>query len=177
MISGFPQPGEYAPGFAGYIEKVRAVTDPVTTLQEQLTETMDLLQKWPEAKRLSRYASEKWSVQQLLGHLTDTERIFACRALRIARGDQTPLPGFAENDYVAAAHAEAASWAALLDEFALVRQANVAMLRNFPAEAWTRQATVNGATTSVRALAYIMAGHLAHHLDILRDRYVKVRNS
>ena len=125
-------------------------------------------------RRLHRYAPEKWSVQQLLGHMIDTERIFSCRALCIARGDQTPLPGFEENDYVDAAGAENVEWSQLLDEFQAVGRSNLLLLRHLPAAGWTRIGMVNGAPTSVRVIAYIMAGHVAHHVAILRERYLQM---
>ena len=171
MFPGFPLSTEFASYFAGYIAAVSDVTDPLIKLENQLGEMTSLLAELDPIRRLYRYAPEKWSVQQLLGHMIDAERIFACRALRIARGDQTPLPGFEENDYVLAAEAESVEWSQLVAEFQTVRRSNIWMLRNLPAAAWTRISLVNGTPTSVRALAYIMAGHVAHHLNILRERY------
>ena len=172
MTPGFPNTAEFAPHFAGYIALVKDVTDPLTKLEDQVDQVTSLLNNLDPARSLYRYAPEKWSIQQLLGHLIDTERIFAYRALRIARGDQTPLPGFDENAYVVAADAEAVDWDQLLAEFAAVRRSNILMLRNLPATAWTRTGEVNAAPISVRALAYIMAGHVVHHLNILCERYL-----
>jgi len=172
MTPGFPHSAEFAPHFAGYIALVKDVTDPLTKLEDQVDQVTSLLNNLDPARRLYRYAPEKWSIQQLLGHLIDTERIFAYRALRIARSDQTPLPGFDENAYVVAADAEAVDWDQLLAEFAAVRRSNILMLRNLPATAWTRTGEVNAAPISVRALAYIMAGHVVHHLNILCERYL-----
>ncbi len=172
MTPGFPQNTEFAPQFAGYIANVTNVTDPLLKMEDQLDEVTFLLNNLDPARRLFRYAPDKWSIQQLLGHLIDTERIFAYRALRIARSDQTPLPGFDENAYVVSAQAEGVDWSQLLYEFAAVRRSNILMLRNLPATAWTRIGVVNAAPISVRALAYIMAGHVVHHVNILQERYL-----
>ena len=108
----------------------------------------------------------------MLGHITDTERIFAYRALRVARNDQTPLPSFDQDPYVAASEAERCDWSELLEEFEHVRRASILLLRHLPQTAWTRTGTASGAPVSVRALAYIMIGHVEHHLDLLRERYL-----
>jgi hypothetical protein len=172
MNTGIPQPSEYAPHFAGYIAAVSQVTNPLLKLEDQLDELVSLLADLDPPLRLYCYAPGKWSVQQLLGHIIDAERIFACRALRIARADQTPLPGFEENGYVTAAEADSVEWSQLIAEFAAVRRSTVLMLQNLPAAAWTRMGVVNGAPTSARAMVYVMAGHLAHHLNVLRERYL-----
>jgi hypothetical protein len=108
-------------------------------------------------------APGKWSLKQVVCHINDTERIFAYRALRIARGDQTPLPGFEQDPYVSAADANARSWSDHIAEFEAVRAATLALFRGLPAPAWTRSGTASGNTLSVRAVAYIIAGHLIHH--------------
>ena len=108
----------------------------------------------------------------MLGHLTDTERVMAYRAMRIGRADQTPLASFDENTFAAAAEADRADWSDLLDEFNHVRRATILMLRRLPEPAWIRIGTASDAPISVRALAYIMIGHVAHHLEILRERYL-----
>jgi hypothetical protein len=172
FLPGVPGPGEYAPFFGGYIAKVRNCADPVKKLDEQMSEFLDLLQELNEEKQLYRYAPGKWSVKDVVGHLIDAERIFAYRALRIARGDQTPLPGFDENAYVQEAAADRSDWQTLLEEFIVVRRTSVLMLGRMPDEAWMRTGTASNNATSVRALAYIMIGHVAHHLDILRERYL-----
>jgi hypothetical protein len=169
---GPPQPDEYKPAFAGYIAKAQHVTDVVAELERQLSEVTALLRALPVEKRLYRYAPEKWSIQQLLGHLSDTERVFTYRTLRIARGDQTPLAGFEENDYAVAAESESCNWDDLVEEFGHVRRATIALLRNFPSSAWLRAGTASGATLSARAAVYIMIGHVAHHVSILRERYL-----
>jgi uncharacterized damage-inducible protein DinB len=169
---GLPQPGEYNPDFAGYIDKARSFADPIQKLDEQRREVLSLLRPLDAEEQLHRYAPGKWSVKELLGHIIDTERIFAYRALRVARADQTPLPSFEENAYAAASEAERCDWNELLDEFEHVRRASILLLRHLPEAAWTRMGTASEAPISVRALAYIMIGHVAHHLEILRERYL-----
>jgi uncharacterized damage-inducible protein DinB len=172
FVPGIPGPGEYAPFFAGYVAKSQDCADPVQKLDEQMSEFLALLEDVAEEKQLHRYAPGKWSVKDVVGHLIDAERIFAYRALRIARGDQTPLPGFDENNYVPAAEADRFDWQTLLEEFIIVRRSTILMLSRLPDEAWTRSGTASNNPTSVRALLYIMIGHVAHHLDILRERYL-----
>jgi hypothetical protein len=118
-----------------------------------------------------RYAPGKWSVREVVMHLSDVERIMAYRALRVARGDATPLPGFDENAYAPLSNAEALTISALAEEWSDVRRASLSMFRHLPAEAWTRRGTASGAPVSVRALAWIIAGHELHHLSVLIERY------
>ena len=172
IVPGLLQPSEYHPGSAAYIAKAQAFADPVQKLAEQLKEVSDLLSPLDPVRAHYRYAPGKWSVQELLGHITDAERIFAARALHVARADPAPLPGWEENAYVAAAEAERCPFDELLAEFGHVRQASVLMFRHLPEQAWPRQGVVNGAASSVRAIAYVMIGHVAHHLEVLRERYL-----
>jgi DinB superfamily len=169
---GIPQPGEYNPFFEGYLSKSRAFADPIRKLNEQHDEVLSVLRPLSAEIQLHRYAPGKWSVKETAGHLIDTERILTYRALRIARGDQTPLPGFDESAYATAAETERCDWNELLEEFSHVRKASILMLRHLPDEAWMRTGTSNSAPISVRALAYIMIGHVAHHLAILHERYL-----
>jgi hypothetical protein len=118
-----------------------------------------------------RYAPGKWSVREVIGHLCDAERIFAYRLLRIARGDGTPLAGFDENAYVPAGSFESRELNALIKEWMATRDSTIALVRGLPADAWTRRGTANGTNVSAAALAYIILGHVEHHLGILRDRY------
>src|SRR5882672_6394580 len=155
FIPGLPQPGEYHPAFAAYIAKAQSFADPVQKLNDQLDELLRLLQPLDIAKRLHRYSPGKWSVQEMLGHITDAERIFAYRALRIARADQTPLASFEENDYVVAAQTESCDWSELLSEFEHVRKSSVLLFEHFPESAWVRTGTANGSALSVRAIACI----------------------
>lgn len=169
---GFPEPGEYSPFFSGYIARALPLGDPVVRLGKQASEVDSLLAPLPAGVQLHRYAPEKWSVKEVLGHLIDTERIMAYRTLRIARADATPLASFEENAYVAAAETERVPWPELLEEFGHVRQATILMLRHLPPAAWLRIGTSSGAPLSVRAVAYVMVGHVEHHLEILRQRYL-----
>lgn len=168
-----PAPSEYAPFYAGYISAIAALGDGdiLETLERQTSELRQLAAAIPAERESYRYGKDKWSVREVFGHLIDGERVFSYRTLRFSRGDQTPLPGFEENDYVAASHSDRRPLSSLVDEFALLRQANLLLLRNLAPEDWPRTGTANGHPVSVRALAFIMAGHVRHHLNILRDRY------
>ncbi len=172
FIPGTPQPGEYNPAFSGYVNKALAVSDPLQKLSDQLGEALSLLRPLDENQQQFRYAPGKWSVQEMLGHIIDTERIFSCRALRVARADQTPLPSFDQDPYVAAAEFERCDWIELLEEFEHVRRATILLLKHLPDAAWSRSGTASNAPITVRALAYILIGHVEHHLDILRERYL-----
>jgi DinB superfamily len=165
-----PAPDESAPFYHGYIEQV-----PGERIGEylvaQIQEVDRLLAPVDDAVGRFRYAPEKWSVKEVLGHVCDTERIFAYRLLRIARADATPLPGFDENAYVPPAEFDARPLPELLEEFRAVRRSTVVLVEGLPAAAWERRGQASGKTISTRALAYIMVGHLTHHLAVLRGRY------
>jgi hypothetical protein len=166
-----PAQDEYAPYYEKYVSLVPA-GDVVETLERQLTDTLALLRSVPEDRGDSTYEPGKWSVKELVGHVIDSERVFSYRALRFARGDRTPLPGYEQDDYVRAANFGARTLASITEEFARVRASTVALLRSFDAEAWARRGTANDNEVSVRALAHILAGHELHHLGILRERYL-----
>jgi hypothetical protein len=170
MQSARPEASEYAPFYANYVAGVPE-TDVVSALRDSGTEITALLAAIPESRAGFRYAEGKWSIRELIGHVIDAERIFTYRALRLARGDATPLPAFEENDYVRTAGSDARTVADLVAELRAVRQSTVRMFASFPDEAWTRTGTVSGRPVSVRALAYITAGHARHHLKMLRERY------
>ena len=172
FLPGRPEAGEFAEYYGKYMAKAGGADDPVERLATQLRDFTTFLRAIDPAKRLYRYAEEKWSVQQMLQHVTDTERIFAYRALRIARGDQTPLPGFDQDPYVPASEADAANWDDLVREFSAVRESTLALLRLFPQGAWRRMGTASNNPISVRAIAWILAGHVEHHLAVLRERYL-----
>lgn len=165
-----PDATEYAPFHSGYIALVPE-GDVMTVLRMQGTELGRTLAGIPEERAGFRYADGKWSIRELLGHLIDAERIFMYRVLRIARGDTTPLPGFEENDYVRAAGSDARTVADLGDELRVVRESSVRLLDSLSVESWARRGVASGNTVSVRALAYITAGHAQHHLRILHERY------
>jgi uncharacterized damage-inducible protein DinB len=125
----------------------------------------------PEVRALHRYGAGKWSVKEVLGHLCDAERVYTYRALRFARDDSTPLPGFDEDRYVPAGKFDARSIGDLVDEWHAVREATLAFYRGLDAEAFARRGVANGNLVTVRALAWLVAGHARHHLNVLRDRY------
>ena len=167
-----PDPAEAATYYARYIDRVPD-GDVVRTLETQLEEMSGLLRTVSEEKSLRRYAPGKWSVRELLSHVTDTERVFVHRALWFARGFDSPLPSFEQEIAVAAAGADAISWARHVEEFRAVRLATVPLFRNLPAEAWTKQGVASGNPVTVRALAWITAGHADHHAAVLRERYLR----
>jgi uncharacterized damage-inducible protein DinB len=165
-----PQPTEYASFYETYVSKV-AGTDIVAILEAQRLQMTQLFAARSERDGNFRYAPDKWSVKEVLGHLSDSERIFAYRALRIARNDQTPLSGFEQDDYVRAGEFGERSLADLAEEFAHVRSATLAMLRPLSQDAWLRRGSANKNEVTVRALAFIIAGHELHHREILKERY------
>ena len=168
---GRPQANEAASYYSKYIERVSS-DDIVAVLATQLEETVDLLSDISEEQSLYRYASDKWSMRELLGHVSDTERVFTFRALWFARGFQDPLPSYEQEVAVAAAESDKVSWASHIDEFRAIRSGTVAFFRNLPAEAWLRSGIASDNSVTVRAIAYIVAGHASHHLAILRERYL-----
>ena len=172
MNPGRPEPGEYAEFFGKYIALTQSISDPIAALELQLDEVPTLFHPLDAAKQAYRYAPGKWSLKELVNHITDTERIFAYRAMRIARNDKTALPGFDQDPFIEGSEADRVEWDALLNEFELVRKSSIQMLRNLPGAAWTRVGTVSGNAMSVRAMALVMHGHVAHHIGIVRQRYL-----
>lgn len=168
---GRPEPDEYAPYAAQYVALVEG-SDILAALDREPAVVPGLVSSLSEERAGHRYAPEKWSVKQVVGHVADTERIFAYRALRIARGDQTPLAAFQQNGYVDAAGFDRRSLADLLHEFSTVRAASVSLLKSFDPEAWTRRGVASEHPVSVRALAYLIAGHELHHAAILKEKYL-----
>ncbi len=166
-----PHQAEYNPYYQRYISLVPQ-GDIVQTLESQWRETRALLSSIPEQRGTHRYEPGKWSIKEVLGHLIDTERIFAYRALRIARADATPLSGFEQDDYIRGANFDAVSLASLIEEFDAVRRSTVLLFRHLQPEAWTRTGTANNNAISVRALAWIIAGHEMHHRAVLKQKYL-----
>jgi hypothetical protein len=166
-----PSTHEYAPFYARYIEKVPEGDLP-GLLEDQARELNALLRNLEEAKALHRYAPGKWSIKETLGHLADGERILAYRLLRIARGDATPLPGYEEDDYVKAADFDRRSLADLLEDFQAIRGTTIRLLRSLGDEAFSRVGSANGNPFTAAALAHIIFGHVAHHIAILKERYL-----
>ena len=141
-------------------------------LAAQLPETLALLGGVSEEQSLARYAPGKWSIRQVVAHLSDTERLFVFRAMWFARGFDSPLPSFDQDVAIATCDADNRSFRSLVDEFRTVREATVTFFQSLPGDAWMRQGIASGNPFSVRALAFISAGHLAHHLRILREKYL-----
>jgi uncharacterized damage-inducible protein DinB len=165
-----PRDGEYAPFYAPYVALVPE-TDILGVLEQQVEEIRRLAASVPAERETHRYADGKWSIREVLGHLVDGERVFGYRAFCISRGERAGLPSFDENQYVAATRYDAIPLRELADDLALVRRSNLAVLRRLAPPDWTRVGTTSGNAVTVRALAWVMAGHPRHHLDILRERY------
>jgi hypothetical protein len=166
---GRPDSSEFAPYYEKYIALVPE-GDILAVMRSELVERHDFLTGISEAESCLRHPPYTWSVKQVVGHLTDSERVFGYRALRFARGDLTPLPGFDENAYARTAEFDQVPFSSLVTEFEAVRRSHVSLFGNLPAVAWTRRGTANDCEVSVRALAYIIVGHERHHMAILRKR-------
>lgn len=166
-----PAVGEYREFYAGYVARVPP-GGIVERLRTQLDGTLELVSGLPPAGPDYAYAPGKWSVKQVIGHLADAERIMSMRALCFARGEAAPLPPFEEDAYVAAAGFEHRTLESLVEELRAARAASVALFDGLPAEAWTRWGTASGHPITVRALAWIIAGHELHHRAILEERYL-----
>jgi len=166
-----PGRGEYLEYYGKYVEKV-GDGDIVETLRAQLTETVALFSGIPEAQAGHRYAEGKWSIRQVLGHIADVERAMSYRALTFARGDETGLPGFDENLWAVNAGSDERTLASLLEEFRAVREATIALFDGMTAQGWAGSGQANQAYVTVRALAWIIAGHEQHHCRLIRERYL-----
>jgi len=166
-----PEKSEYPVYAEGYVSKVPD-GDIVGILRSQLDETLALIKSIPEARGEFRYAEGKWSIKEVIGHVIDGERIFAYRALRFARGDSTPLSGFEQDDYVPNGSFNKRSLSDLADEYEHVRRSTISLFASLEPEAWNRRGSANNNESSVRGIAFIMAGHERHHLEILRTRYL-----
>ena len=167
-----PVAGEYAEFYAGYVARVPA-GDVVATLRDQLAETLALLRGVDPSRTTAGYAPGKWSIRDVVLHMSDTERVMGYRAMRIARADTTPLASFDENAWTPVAGANARTMDSLLAEFEAVRRSTIALLEGLPDAAWGRRGTASGKEVSARALAWIIAGHERHHVAIIRERYLQ----
>jgi DinB superfamily len=167
---GRPAADEYSAPFARYVERVPDGAL-VPQLERQAADTASVLGALSEERAAFRYAPDKWSVKEIVGHLADAERVFSYRLLRFARKDETALPGFDENTYVEAAGFDGRTLADLLAELAAVRDATLRLLRGLPDGASVRRGIASSGTLSVRALAYVIAGHELHHREVLKTRY------
>jgi hypothetical protein len=168
---GRPQPNEAAAYYSNYIDRVTS-DDIVAVLETQLDEAVAFLSGISEEQSLQRYEADKWSRRELLGHVNDTERVFMYRAMWFARGFDDSLPSFDQEIGFKAAGSDKVSWRSLIDEFRAIRLSTIAFFRNLPDDAWLRSGIASDSPVTVRALAYIVAGHVSHHINILRERYV-----
>ena len=171
-----PAETEYAPGFQSYVGQVNE-TDIMAVLRSEIDDLDVLLGRVPAEKETYAYAEGKWTIREIVGHLIDGERVFGYRALCIARGEQQNLPGFEQDDYLRASPYNRVDLEDLLSEMRLVRLSNIAMFRTLDEEAWNRVGIANNNQVTVRALAFIMAGHMRHHMNVLRERYLSNQDS
>jgi len=165
-----PSETEFAPFYAGYVSLVPEL-DIMGVLEGQAAEVRSQTRVFIPAHEGFRYEPGKWSVREVLGHMTDAERVFGFRAFCFSRGDENPLPSFDQNDYVARSGFDRGRLADLVEEFTRIREVNLMALRRLDDEAWRRMGTASGKPVSVRALAFVMAGHVRHHLHVLSTRY------
>src|SRR5580658_6688148 len=168
---GRPLDSEAAAYYFTYINQVVG-DDIVSIIEGQLDESLDLFARISNEGSLHRYAQDKWSIRQVLNHVNDTERAFAFRALWFARGFDVPLPGYDQNIAASGAGADNVSWGAQVEEFRCVRLSTISLFRNMPAEGWMRSGVASDNPFTVRAMAFIIAGHVEHHIRILRERYL-----
>lgn len=170
-MTAAPDRTEAAEYYFTYINQVPA-GDIVSILERQPTEMLELFDGISEERSRHRYAPDKWSIRQVLSHINDGERVFSYRALWFARGFDAELPSFDQNVAIETAAADDRSWRSHVEEFRAVRGASLTLFRSLPAEAWVRRGVASGNPFTVRALAYIVAGHMFHHAKILRERYL-----
>jgi hypothetical protein len=166
-----PSESEYAPYYQGYINQV-SEADILPVLRAQMDDLDVLLERVAPDRETYAYAEGKWSIREIVGHLIDGERVFGYRAFCIARGEQQNLPGFDQDEYMLTAPYKHIELEDLLSELRLIRLGNIAMFRTFDEAAWSRTGNANGNQISVRALVFIMAGHIRHHMNVLRERYL-----
>ncbi len=171
MTQKRPQQGDYALYYENYVALVPS-GDFLEILQNQRRELIEMLSPLSEQQAEFRYASGKWSIKEVIGHITDAERIFAYRLLRIARGDQTPLASFEQDGYIANGNFSARKLSGLLEEFSAVREATICLTSSLDHDAWYRRGTASQKEVSVLALAFIIAGHERHHRLILEKHYL-----
>jgi hypothetical protein len=170
-VSTRPAPGEYAPYYARYVDRIPE-GDLAATLEQQGEEVATLLGSLSEDQGNFRYAEGKWCIKEVISHVTDAERVFSYRALRFSRGDQTELPGFDENSWTPNSGAAGRTLRDMSDEFVAVRRATIAFMRSLTEEQVERSGVASGNPVTVRGLLYIIAGHAAHHVAVLRERYL-----
>jgi len=171
-LIGRPSESEYPPFLAGYVSLVPE-DEILMVLADQLRDTISFLQEIPESRAGFRYAPGKWSVAELVGHVIDSERVFGFRAFTFARGDESALPNFEQDPYVRTARVDRVSLSTLAREFGHVRRSHLLLFERLEPRDWRRTGVASGKTVSVRALAFVMAGHVRHHLAILKGRYLE----
>ena len=169
-----PTPEEYAPFYADYVQRASQHNDIHNALSSQIEEILNALDALTDAQARFKPGAEEWSIKEVIGHLNDVERVFSYRLLRISRGDQTPLPGFEQNDFVRAAGFDKVPLTDLVSEFEFLRRANILAIRHMSDESLDCRGTASGMTVSARALIYMMVGHVDHHLESLREKYLPV---
>ena len=167
-----PEKNEYNEYYERYVSLVDE-TEIASAFENQLSEMNELFKSISEEKSATSYAVGKWTIKEIVGHLIDGERIFGYRTLRISRGDETPMEGFEQDGYVENAPFNDYNFSDLVKEFELVRQSNILFFKHLKETDWTRTGTASDSPVSVRALAYIMVGHVRHHANILRERYLQ----
>lgn len=168
---GIPERTEAAPYYFRYIDRIRT-GDLLPHLEEQLDDTLGFFDRISEEKSLHRYAADKWSIRQVVNHVNDCERLFLFRAFWFARGFDAPLPSYDQDVSAAMARADETSWSSHVVEFRGIRLATLSFFRNLPDEAWMRSGIASENPFTVRALAYIIAGHVEHHRAVLEERYL-----
>src|SRR5512138_2613313 len=168
-----PDMNEYAPALGDYVVAIGDDEDVLAVLGQQLDEILARLRTIPGSLGEFRYAPGKWTLKDVVGHLADTERVFAYRALSIARRDPAALPAFDDQAWVAEVGADQRTLLDMVEEWGQVRRATLALFRHLPAAVWSRQGTANSQPVSVRALAYVIAGHTRHHLEVVEARYLE----
>jgi hypothetical protein len=166
-----PLPGEYAEYYHKYINQVTG-ENIVDILTSQLNEVEIFLESISEEKSFYKYAEGKWSIKEVLGHIIDCERIFAYRMLRFSRNDsENALPGFEENSYIKNSNYSNMKFASLIEEFIFLRKSTLLMIKGFSGDVWTRRGIASNNNVTVRAIAYIIAGHAQHHISVIKERY------
>ncbi|MBI4850801.1 MAG: DinB family protein [Acidobacteria bacterium] len=174
LIVGRPQATEHAPYYSLYIDRITD-DDILDVLEKQIASTLFTISVAEEKNITQPYAEGKWSVKELIGHLNDTERVMSYRALRFARNDKTPLSGFEQDDFIPTGRFNERSLSDLKEEFENIRRSTLALFKHLDKEAWLRSGLANNNEISVRALAYVMAGHVSHHISILESRYLNLK--
>ena len=170
-MSKRPSPNEYSAQQSRYVDLVQE-EDIVAALEKQSRTTAAMLSRLSDAEASFRYAPDKWSVKGIIGHVSDSERVFAYRALAISRGEAASLPGYDENEYAKAANFDTRTLFELVDEYVAIRKATVALFRGLSDKAWDRRGVANGSPITVRGQAYVALGHERHHLKVLREKYL-----